>query len=72
MLASCKRAGLFFLALSFGLAVGTQTQTAVALQTGPAPLGKLIDVVGYRGHFYCIGTGSSPVVVGVRVRKGWD
>src|SRR5215472_15007418 len=63
MFATCKRAGLFFLALSFGLAVGTQTQTIVAAQIAPAPLGKLIDVEGYRVHLYCIGTGSPTVVI---------
>jgi len=63
MFATCKWTGLFFLALSFGLPVGTQTQTTVPHQTAPAPLGKLIDVGGYRVHLYCIGTGSPTVVI---------
>src|SRR5579864_2710829 len=29
----------------------------------PAPLGKLIDVGGYRVHLYCIGAGSPAVVI---------
>ena len=63
MLATCKRAGLSFLALSFGLPVGMQTQTIVPAQSAPAPLGKLIDVGGCRVHLYCIGTGSRAVVI---------
>jgi pimeloyl-ACP methyl ester carboxylesterase len=63
MLATCKRARLFLLALSLGLPVGAQAQTTVTHQTAPAPLGKLIDVGGYRVHLYCIGTGSPTVVI---------
>jgi pimeloyl-ACP methyl ester carboxylesterase len=32
-------------------------------QNPPAPLGKLVDVGGYRVHLYCIGTGSPVVVI---------
>jgi pimeloyl-ACP methyl ester carboxylesterase len=32
-------------------------------QNPPAPLGKLIDVGGYRVHLYCTGTGSPTVVI---------
>jgi pimeloyl-ACP methyl ester carboxylesterase len=31
--------------------------------TPPQPLGKLVDVGGYRVHLYCIGTGSPTVVI---------
>jgi len=40
-----------------------QAQTTVPPQTARAPLGKLIDVGGYRVHLYCIGTGSPTVVI---------
>jgi pimeloyl-ACP methyl ester carboxylesterase len=32
-------------------------------QNAPAPLGKLVDVGGYRVHLYCTGTGSPTVVI---------
>jgi pimeloyl-ACP methyl ester carboxylesterase len=37
-----------------------QTKPSLA---GPHPLGKLIDVGGYRVHLYCIGNGSPTVVI---------
>jgi len=36
---------------------------AQSSQIAPAPLGKLIDVGGYRVHLYCIGAGSPAVVI---------
>jgi pimeloyl-ACP methyl ester carboxylesterase len=36
---------------------------AAAQDAGPAPLGQLIDVGGYRVHLYCTGMGSPTVVV---------
>ena len=35
----------------------------VACKSEPLPLGKLIDVGGYRVHPYCIGAGSPAVVI---------
>lgn len=29
----------------------------------PAPIGKLVDVGGYRVHVYCVGSGNPPVVI---------
>jgi pimeloyl-ACP methyl ester carboxylesterase len=48
-------AAILYLVLSYGR---TQTQ-AVA----PQPLGRLVDVGGYRVHVYCVGTGSPTVVI---------
>jgi pimeloyl-ACP methyl ester carboxylesterase len=45
------------------LPVATLAQTAGKAGTSPAPLGKLIDVGGYRVHLYCTGTGSPTVVI---------
>jgi len=40
------------------------TQASIpADQNPPAPLGKLVDVGGYRVHLYCTGTGSPTVVI---------
>lgn len=32
-------------------------------QIPPTPIGKLVDVGGYRVHLYCVGTGSPTVVI---------
>jgi pimeloyl-ACP methyl ester carboxylesterase len=32
-------------------------------QSMPTPIGKLVDVGGYRVHLYCTGTGSPPVII---------
>lgn len=37
-----------------------QTQTP---SVAPQPIGKLVDVGGYRVHLYCVGTGSPTVVI---------
>jgi pimeloyl-ACP methyl ester carboxylesterase len=39
------------------------TRSFAAAATDPQPLGKLVDVGGYRVHLYCMGTGSPAVVV---------
>jgi pimeloyl-ACP methyl ester carboxylesterase len=38
-------------------------QALTANQNAPPPLGKLVDVSGYRVHLYCIGVGSPTVVI---------
>jgi pimeloyl-ACP methyl ester carboxylesterase len=53
----------FALALLCVLPVMALAQKAGAGQNPPAPLGKLIDVGGYRVHLYCKGTGSPAVVI---------
>src|SRR2546425_8226668 len=53
----------FFLALSFGFPIATSAQTTTPAQTAPQPLGKLVDVGGYRVHLYCTGSGSPTVVI---------
>src|SRR6266481_6385300 len=45
------------------LPVVTLAQATGAKQNPPPPLGKLIDVGGYRVHLYCTGTGSPTVVI---------
>jgi pimeloyl-ACP methyl ester carboxylesterase len=39
------------------------SQTVGMDQNAPTPLGKLVDVGGYRVHLYCTGTGSPTVVI---------
>jgi len=41
----------------------TLAQSSGTAVNSPAPLGKLIDVGGYRVHLYCTGTGSPTVVI---------
>ncbi len=53
----------FALALLCALPVVALAQKVGADQNSPAPLGKLIDVGGYRVHLYCTGTGSPAVVI---------
>jgi pimeloyl-ACP methyl ester carboxylesterase len=47
--------------LIFIVPMAMLAQTTAA--TSPAPLGKLVDVGGYRVHLYCTGTGSPTVVI---------
>jgi pimeloyl-ACP methyl ester carboxylesterase len=71
--ATCKRAPtpalsnsvcfVIVLALSCGFPIATLAQTTIPVQSAPAPLGKLVDVGGYRVHLYCTGTGSPTVVI---------
>jgi pimeloyl-ACP methyl ester carboxylesterase len=60
MYCKCSTTALALLCL---LPVVTLAQKAGADQDPPAPLGKLIDVGGYRVHLYCTGTGSPAVVI---------
>ena len=54
---------LIVLGLSCGLPIATSAQTTSPAQTTPQPLGKLVDVGGYRVHLYCTGSGSPAVVI---------
>jgi pimeloyl-ACP methyl ester carboxylesterase len=54
---------LFLCVFSFALPNVALTQAAGGSQQTPAPLGKLVDVGGYRVHLYCAGTGSPTVVI---------
>jgi pimeloyl-ACP methyl ester carboxylesterase len=58
----CRRF-TFILAILCLLPIATLEQTAVTAQNSPVPLGKLIDVGGYRVHLYCMGAGSPTVVI---------
>lgn len=51
------------LALLGVLPIATLAQKAATDQKTPPPLGKLVDVGGYRVHLYCVGTGSPTVVI---------
>jgi hypothetical protein len=57
---------LFFHSLTLQLLVAVPnvalTQTAGGTQQTPPPIGKLVDVGGYRVHLYCVGTGNLTVV----------
>jgi len=61
MLVYSRLAIVLGLATTFQLA--TLAQTPSAPQKIPPPLGKLVDVGGYRVHLYCTGTGSPAVVI---------
>jgi hypothetical protein len=50
------------IAALFMFLVPDSAQTEVKNST-PKPLGKLVDVGGYRVHLYCTGTGSPTVVI---------
>jgi pimeloyl-ACP methyl ester carboxylesterase len=64
MLASCSYKRLaIVLALASAFQIVTLAQTAGAPQKSPPPLGRLVDVGGYRVHLYCIGTGGPAVVI---------
>jgi len=58
----CKRLTIV-LALLCVFPIATLAQKADTAQNPPAPLGKLVDVGGYRVHLYCTGTGSPTVVI---------
>jgi pimeloyl-ACP methyl ester carboxylesterase len=49
--------------LLFGLRVAILAQAIGTSQNPPPPMGKLVDVGGYRVHLYCTGTGSPTVVI---------
>lgn len=54
---------LFLCSFSFALPNVALGQTAGGTQQTPPPLGKLVDVGGYRVHLYCVGTGNPTVVI---------
>jgi pimeloyl-ACP methyl ester carboxylesterase len=56
----CQHLIVFTLFCALPIAALAQT---VAGQNPPAPLGKLVDVGGYRVHLYCTGTGSPTIVI---------
>ncbi len=60
MLAYSCLAIVLFLATFSQIVTPAQTP---ASEKKPPPLGKLIDVGGYRVHLYCVGTGSPTVVI---------
>jgi pimeloyl-ACP methyl ester carboxylesterase len=61
-----------FCSLSF-IPSAALTQTSEGTQKMPPPLGKLVDVGGYRVHLFCVGTGSPTVViVGAGFSFDWD
>ena len=43
--------------------IATAPQVATTAEKTPSPIGKLVDVGGYRVHLYCTGTGSPTVVI---------
>lgn len=51
------------LLLCSAFCIGALPQTASTPLNPPRPLGKLIDVGGYRVHLYCTGTGNPTVVI---------
>ena len=76
MLATCKwgpvrlvsnslqfKCFLIVIALSCGFPIPTLAQTTTPTQSAPPPLGKLVDVGGYRVHLYCTGEGTPTVVI---------
>lgn len=58
----CKRPTIV-LVLFCILPIATLAQAVGVDPNPPAPLGKLVDVGGYRVHLYCTGTGSPTVVI---------
>jgi pimeloyl-ACP methyl ester carboxylesterase len=54
---------LFVLLLSSVFGVAMLGQVPRSGQNPPSPIGKLVDVGGYRVHLYCTGTGSPTVVI---------
>ena len=43
--------------------IATAPQVGTKAEKTPAPIGKLVDVGGYRVHLYCTGTGGPTVVI---------
>jgi len=54
---------LFLCSFSFALPDVAVTQTPGGTQQVPPPLGKLVDVGGYRVHLYCVGADSPTAVI---------
>ncbi|HYT18604.1 MAG TPA: alpha/beta hydrolase [Candidatus Polarisedimenticolia bacterium] len=60
---TCCRLITFVLAILSLLPIPVLGQSAATAQNSPPPLGKLVDVGGYRVHVYCTGTGDPAVIV---------
>src|ERR1700761_1677951 len=60
-----------FTALLLSVALTARSQTPS--HSRPAPLGRLVDVGGYRVHLYCTGQGSPTVmIVGAAFSVDWQ
>ena len=57
-----RRFGVLLILL-WSLPIVAAGQATGATQNPPPPIGKLVDVGGYRVHLYCMGTGSPTVVI---------
>ena len=57
------RNSVIMVALLCILPIASLGQTTGTAQNTPTPLGKLVDVGGYRVYLYCTGTGSPAVVI---------
>jgi pimeloyl-ACP methyl ester carboxylesterase len=53
----------FMLAILCALSNANLAQTTDTAKNPPPPIGKLVDVGGYRVHLYCTGAGSPTVVI---------
>jgi pimeloyl-ACP methyl ester carboxylesterase len=60
---TCCKPLTFALGILCFLAVATRDQTPAPSPNSPPPIGKLVDVGGYRVHLYCTGAGSPTVVI---------
>ena len=58
----CKSFTLVFIVVCL-LPIASLAQTPGTTENPPPPLGKLVDVGGYRVHLYCTGAGSPTVVI---------
>lgn len=66
------RIRLTITAISCMLAIAVFAQTNSTDQKSPPPIGKLVDVGGYKVHLYCTGQGSPTVViVGAGLSFNW-
>src|ERR1700679_4174220 len=62
-----------FAALLLFLASTANSQIQIPNNSKPVPLGRLVDVGGYRVHLYCIGQGSPTVmIVGAAFSFDWE
>lgn len=52
----------FRVGFSYSLVLGSFAQSPINVER-PKPLGRLVDVGGYRVHLYCLGTGSPAVII---------
>jgi pimeloyl-ACP methyl ester carboxylesterase len=58
----CKSFAFAFIVVCL-LPIASFAQTPGTIEKPPPPLGKLVDVGGYRVHLYCTGTGNPTVVI---------